>query len=197
MKRSIILSGCLVSGCLLSSAPTAAPDPVPSAIPPFVPVVDLGLDAVMQRLEKGSDGKTPVVKQFEHAWVKSLFERGEPCVYTKQNSANFDYIGMPAGGIGAGTVYLGGDGTLWHWDIFNTRRPTAGVQAYRSPPRRNSPLLAGFAIRATGGGKSRVRTLDRHGFADVEFLGQYPIGYVVYRDAESPVVVSLEAFSPF
>ncbi len=76
MKRSIVWSGCLASGGLLSCARAAAPDPVPAARPPFVPVIERSLAAVMRRLQEGSDGKTPAVKAFEQARVKALFERG-------------------------------------------------------------------------------------------------------------------------
>jgi hypothetical protein len=76
--------------------------------------------------------------------------------------------------------------------------------AYKNPPKQNNPddlgqyiLEQGFAIRISAGGKSQVRTLDRNGFSDIEFRGQYPIGQVTYRDAAVPVTVALEGFSPF
>ena len=50
--------------------------------------------------------------------MKSLFARGAREVYTKKRD-ELRYIGMPVGGICCGTLYLGGDGKLWLWDIFN------------------------------------------------------------------------------
>ncbi len=164
------------------------------------------LQAVLKDLSSGSGGKTPVVKRFDPAWVRSLTCRGEPHVYTRHNSAAFDYIGMPVGGICSGQLYLGGDGKLWYWDIFNTKsqRDVRGVGAYARPYRRSRPDLRacndvrqGFAVRIAAAGRTQRRTLDREGFADIEFRGQYPIGRVKYSDPNVPVTVELEAFSPF
>jgi uncharacterized protein (DUF608 family) len=103
---------------------------------------------------------------------------------------------MPVGGICAGQLYLGGDGRLWHWDVFNQHIGT-GDGHYAHPPRPTAPLDQGFAVRIAAGGNKEVRPLDRTGFSDVSFRGEYPIGLVEYRDPGSPVTVSLEAFSPF
>ena len=72
----------------------------------------------MQQLQLDSGGKTEVVKVFPDSFPNVLTAQGKPLVYTRKNSANFEYIGLPVGGIGAGQLYLGGDGQLWFWDIF-------------------------------------------------------------------------------
>ena len=140
--------------------------------------------------------------------MKSLFARGEPEVYTGRD---LRFIGMPVGGIFCGTLYLGGDGKLWLWNIFN--RETRGIvpktvsyqgrqvtstdgSAYVSPSEQLGPVEQGFAIRVKSD-RERVFQLDRNGFKIVSFMGQYPIGTVNYDDPQVPVSVKLEAFSPF
>ena len=146
------------------------------------------------------DKLIPADKKLDPAWVRSLSQRGTPTVY---RGTDLEKIGMPVGGICAGQLYLGGDGKLWHWDIFNL--PQAGNfmasdgPNYAKPPPAESPLDQGFAVKVTAGGKSETRRLDSHGFnpKDIAFRGQYPMALVDYRDPAFPVEVSLEAFSPF
>ena len=135
----------------------------------------------------------PPDKKLSPEWVASLVARGARTVY---RGDELEKIGMPIGGICAGQLYLGGDGKLWHWDIFNQTIHTGGG-AYANPPKPDFPLEQGFALRLTAGDHVQVRTLDRAGFSDITFCGEYPIGYVEYRDPACPVAVSLEAFSPF
>ncbi|MDD4870975.1 MAG: GH116 family glycosyl hydrolase [Kiritimatiellae bacterium] len=135
------------------------------------------------------DKLVPADKKLDPTWVKSLFERGKPEVLTGDN---LKYIGMPIGGICTGQVYFGGDGRLWHWDIFNKHVGT-GAGHYANPPAPDFPFEQGFAIRVG----DEVRSLDCRGFSDISFRGEYPIGLVNYRDGKLPVDVSLEAFSPY
>jgi non-lysosomal glucosylceramidase len=135
----------------------------------------------------------PADKKLSPEWVKSLTARGEREAY---RGADLAKIGMPIGGICAGQVYLGGDGRLWHWDIFNKHIGT-GADHYAKPMKATSPLDQGFALRVTAGGKSEERALDAAHWKDVSFIGEYPIGYVSYSDPACPVSVALEAFSPF
>ena len=142
----------------------------------------------------------PIDKKLDPAWVKSLRERGEPTVY---RGAELEKIGMPVGGICAGQLYLGGDGRLWHWDIFNLPQPAhfsdTGGPNYARPPKPASPLEQGFALKVSTDAQTIVRTLDSRGFdpQHIGFRGQYPMASVDYRDPALPVQVSLEAFSPF
>ena len=160
----------------------------------------------------------PAEKNLSPEWERSLLERGQPRSYTGDALMN---IGMPVGGITTGAlVYLGGDGKLWHWDIFN--RPLNGVMPrmiqykdrswhqrpkgievwqggnYIDPIRdQPSPFAQGFALKVTIDGKEQIRTLNRKGWKEVVFIGAYPFGTVTYSDPDCPIKVTLEAFSPF
>ena len=133
----------------------------------------------------------PADKKLDPVWVNALFERGMPEIL---RGANLKYVGMPVSGICSGQLYLGGDGRLWHWDIFNQRNfsGTKGSH-YAAPLTPASPVEQGFALRLGG----KTIALDRTGFSDISFRGEYPIVRVEYRDAAVPLAVQLEAFSPF
>lgn len=142
----------------------------------------------------------PSNKRLDAAWIKSLYARGEPTVY---RGGELEKIGMPVGGIGAGQLYLGGDGRLWHWDLFNLPQPpqfsdTNGPN-YARPPKPVAPIEQGFALQVKAQGREFTRTLDSRGFLPecMEFRGQYPLAQVDYRDPALPAAVTLEAFSPF
>jgi non-lysosomal glucosylceramidase len=137
----------------------------------------------------------PADKRLNPEWVKSLTARGAPELYRK---AELETIGMPIGGLCAGHLYLGGDGTIWHWDIFNQLIVSScSGDAYRTPYKPDSPIEQGFAIQIALPDSTQIRRLDGRGFANISFRGEYPIGRVAYRDQSSPVTVDLEAFSPF
>lgn len=179
-------------------------DDTASLMTPYVAVSRTSRQ-LLEELNDDSD-RTLAVKQFDINWISKLERRGEPPRYTRDNSADFEYIGMPIGGICAGQLYLGGDGKLWCWDIFNTKsmRDTHHIHGHQRPylrSVRNDPahhyLNQGFVVRLAAADKTFTRTLDRDGFRNITFRGQYPIGEVMYEDPELPVRVELEAFSPF
>ena len=59
----------------------------------------------------------PKDKKLSKEWIKSLFERGVPEVFSSE-TGEIKHIGMPVGGIACGHLYLGGDGRVWLWHIF-------------------------------------------------------------------------------
>jgi non-lysosomal glucosylceramidase len=114
-------------------------------------------------------------------------------------------IAFPLGGLGTGTVSLGGRGDLRDWEIFN--RPNKGkalpftfvalwtkkgseapivkvVEAPIQPPYRG----------ADGYPRERAQGLPR--FKDASFSGAYPIAEIAFDDDALPVGVTLEAFNP-
>jgi non-lysosomal glucosylceramidase len=137
----------------------------------------------------------PVDKKLQPDWVKSLFDRGSRTIYRGEE---LKYIGMPIGGLCSGQLYLGGDGKLWYWDIFNKFFFTGyAAPTYEHPRIPSSPIDQGFTLKVKEAGGDKTRSLDSAGFSDISFNGEYPIGFVEYKDPACPVAVSLEAFSPF
>ena len=156
----------------------------------------------------------PADKKLDPDWVRSLSARGVPTVY--RGREELGYIGMPIGGLCAGTMYLSGDGRLWLWEIFNrdiegilperqqdvigpngAKVSTRNGANYLNPQGPFSPLDQGFWIDIKSGERPRSLSLDQAGFEEVSFRGEYPMATVTYRDPQAPVTVTLEAFSPF
>ena len=142
------------------------------------------------------DKLVPADKKLSEDWVKSLFARGERTVY---RGKDLDKIGMPVGGICTGQLYLGGDGRLWHWDIFNQPIGGTGDSHYAKPMAPSSPLTQKFSLKIG----DQTHTLDRDGFADITFRGEYPLGLVEYGSmtlaflGQAPDQASADATAPF
>ena len=124
-------------------------------------------------------------------------------------------ISFPLGGIGTGSIGIGGDGRLVDWEIFN--RPAKGsVHGYSH-----------FAVRAIQGDKITAAVLSgdiskdymgKYGktkfsgygfgpssstmcgfphFGDVEFEGEFPMATLTFKDKVFPANVKMTAFNPF
>jgi len=156
----------------------------------------------------------PEDKGLSEDWLLSLTSRGKPEVWS---GGQLSYIGMPVGGIACGQLYLAGDGRLWLWDIFKSNYSRENVKGlkldlmtmgghYTKPvdsdggiysSRNGANVEQGFAIRIKSKSGNQLRTLDKKGFPEVTFRGEWPIGHVTYVDNDCPVNVQMEAFSPF
>ena len=114
-------------------------------------------------------------------------------------------IAFPLGGIGTGTVSLGGRGELRDWEIFN--RPNKGHSLpftfaalwTRAAGQRavvrvvEAPLQPPFR-GAQGYPREGAQGLPR--FRGATFRGAYPFAEVTFEDETLPVAVVLEAFNP-
>ena len=134
-------------------------------------------------------------------------------LYTKEKTKN---ISFPLGGIGTGSIGLGGNGMLIDWEIFN--RPNKNTYNGYSH----------FAIKVKHAGKTYTRVLHgdtneslmgmhNHGgghigfgfgphdysmagfphFRNVVFDGRFPMAGISFSDADFPAAVRLSAFNPF
>ncbi len=118
---------------------------------------------------------------------------------------NLKTIAFPLGGIGTGTISLGGRGQLRDWEIFN--RPDKGnspdyafpalwveIEGQKPVARVLESRLEPPYEGVSGLGAENVPGLPR--FAEAVFTGAYPFARIEFRDPRVPVRVSLEAFNP-
>ena len=124
-----------------------------------------------------------------------------------------DRVAMPIGGIGTGSVSLGGRGDLRDWEIMN--RPAKGFVPRLGNVASVGPFLALFA-QADGRapvcrlleGPSPVGGLEgSHGaitpnehlprFTSARFATAYPFARVLLADPDVPLEVELRAWNPF
>jgi non-lysosomal glucosylceramidase len=115
-------------------------------------------------------------------------------------------IAFPLGGIGTGTVSLGGCGNFRDWEIFN--RPNKGgvlpftfVSMHIAGGGLAKPVIRVIERQPhppyTGSdGVPRQTALGLPRFREAAFTGSYPFANIQFVDARLPVEVSLEAFNP-
>ncbi len=114
-------------------------------------------------------------------------------------------LAMPIGGIGTGSVSLGGRGNLQDWEIVN--RPAKGFTpknaffALYAKTKDNSPVLRCLEgqISPTQFENAQGCEVPNHGlprFRGCSFDAAYPFGAVNLSDPDVPLKVRLEAFNP-
>ncbi|WP_315820746.1 GH116 family glycosyl-hydrolase [Paraflavitalea speifideaquila] len=155
----------------------------------------------------------PANKNLDPAWVRSLYQRTHVTTYLKSKN-ELKYIGMPAGGLHAGTVYLGGDGRLWLWGIYNDAREgidpktvlwNDGTQEVKVRNRDGAsyvePAIAsnkrvleqGFAIKLEYNGHVLIKELKEEDWEEIKFEATYPTATIHYLEAGCPVEVIVKA----
>ena len=115
-------------------------------------------------------------------------------------------IAFPLGGLGTGTVSLGGLGNLRDWEIFNRPNKGAGMPFTFAALRLEGGGMAAPLVRVLarrpfapypgGHGAPREEALGLPHFRDAAFTGAYPFAEIRFRDPRVPADVSLEAFNP-
>ena len=119
-------------------------------------------------------------------------------------------IALPLGGIGTGTVSLGGRGELRDWEIMNV--PGKGYSTVT--PGNNAPFFCIYTHPKGGAARTTLlagslypqeyqhyegRPVDHHGlprFRNSSFDAAYPFGQVHLTDESLPVRVTVKGFNP-
>jgi non-lysosomal glucosylceramidase len=127
-------------------------------------------------------------------------------VLTEYDQEHLSRIALPLGGIGTGTVSLGGRGDLRDWEIVN--RPAKGFSPKYSffsiyvEDTENSPVVRALEgvlephdYEGAMGSQIPNHSLPR--FRTASFQAAYPFGQVQLSDPDVPVDVTIEGFNPF
>lgn len=131
-------------------------------------------------------------------------------VLCQYDSLHLHEIALPLGGIGTGTVSLGGRGELRDWEIMNV--PAKGFSTVAQS--NNTPFVSIYVMPE---GKSAITSmvagplyddeyLDCEGrpannfglprFAEASFEAAYPFGQVNLSDRQIPVRIRIKGFNP-
>ena len=120
-------------------------------------------------------------------------------------------IAMPIGGIGTGTVSLGGSGELRDWEIMNV--PAKGYSTVTTG--NDAPFFAIYTKKNDKKSKTKAllgpidyadyqhyegRSVNHHGlprFRNASFESAYPFGIVNLSDKTMPVRVKIIGYNPF
>ncbi|HMF77536.1 MAG TPA: GH116 family glycosyl-hydrolase, partial [Bryobacteraceae bacterium] len=115
-------------------------------------------------------------------------------------------LAFPLGGVGAGSISLGGRGNLRDWEIFNKpdkgNSPTYALPSIWVRADNDQPVARVLEARyqppfegQDGLGSQNAPGLSR--LEGARFTGEYPLARIDFEDRSLPVEDSLEAFSPF
>ena len=126
-------------------------------------------------------------------------------ILTSYDQRHLGRIALPLGGIGTGSVSLGGRGNLQDWEIMN--RPAKGFNGGEglfllyAKPKGGQPVVRGLEglIAPPYEGDFGLK-VPYHGvprFRHCSFAAAYPLGQVSLSDPAVPLDVRIEAFNPF
>jgi len=125
------------------------------------------------------------------------------------DQSHLGQIALPLGGIGTGTVSLGGRGDLRDWEIMNRaakgfipmRGSAAPFFALYVKPKDGQAIARGIEgpiepsdYEGSHGSTEHNHWLPR--FRNCSFTAAYPLGQVKFCDPDVPVDVCLKAFNP-
>ncbi len=126
-------------------------------------------------------------------------------VLTEYDQRHLDRIALPLGGIGTGTVSLGGRGDLRDWELVN--RPAKGFKPHNAFFALWMQLAGAEPVTRAVEGRISPHdyegafgcTIPDHGlprFRNCHFRAAYPFGQVCLTDPDVPLDVRIEAFNP-